>query len=84
MIHESWIGPLKKAVYVYPMFYNLSSMLAKTATLLLYIRMASAHPFLRYASYLVLAIVDVAGIVLVFLNIFVSTAHQPNATEELY
>jgi hypothetical protein len=72
LIREEWRGPLKKAVYVYPMFYNLSSMLAKTATLLLYIRMASAHPFLRYASYVVLAIVDVAGIVLVFLNIFVS------------
>ncbi|BEJ14309.1 hypothetical protein CspHIS471_0400760 [Cutaneotrichosporon sp. HIS471] len=70
LILEEWKGPLKKAVYVYPMFYNLSSMLAKTATLLLYIRMASAHPFLRYASYVVLAIVDVAGIVLVFLNIF--------------
>jgi hypothetical protein len=46
-------------------------MTAKTAALLLYIRMARAHTFLRYASYVVLAIVDVSGIILVFINIFV-------------
>ncbi|KLT38287.1 MFS general substrate transporter [Cutaneotrichosporon oleaginosum] len=70
------------------MFYNLSSMLAKTATLLLYIRMASAHPFLRYASYVVLAIVDIAGIVLVFMNIFqcrpIAAAWQPHLIGECY
>lgn len=45
-------------------------MATKTAILLLYIRMAAAHPFLRYASYGTLTIVNLAGIVLTFLNIF--------------
>lgn len=71
-IKSEWWGPLKKAFYVFPIFYHLSSAAAKSGALLLYIRMASAHVFLRYASYAVLAIVDIAGIVLVFLNIFVS------------
>lgn len=45
-------------------------MATKTAILLLYIRMAAAHPFLRYASYGTLTIVALAGTVLTFLNIF--------------
>lgn len=70
--HPEWWGPLKKSVYIFPIFYHLSSMTAKTSALLLYIRMASAHTFLRYSSYVVLTIVDVSGIVLVLMNIFVS------------
>ncbi|KAL1406748.1 hypothetical protein Q8F55_006152 [Vanrija albida] len=70
LIKPEWIRPLKTATYAFPMFYNLSSMTAKTAVLLLYVRMASAHPFLRNASYAVLAIVNVTGLILVFLNIF--------------
>lgn len=75
-IKDEWWGPLKKAFYVFPIFYHLSSAAAKSAALLLYIRMASAHVFLRYASYAVLAMVDIAGIVLVFLNIFVSLSRE--------
>jgi hypothetical protein len=45
-------------------------MATKTAILLLYIRMAAAHPFLRYASYGTLTVVGLAGTVLTFLNIF--------------
>lgn len=72
LILPEWRTPLKKSVYVFPIFYHLSSMTAKTSCLLLYIRMAKAHVFLRYASMAVLAIVDISGIVLVLLNIFVS------------
>lgn len=45
-------------------------MATKSAILVLYIRMAAAHPFLRYASYGTLTIVNLAGTVLTFLNIF--------------
>lgn len=76
MILDEWHGPLKKAVYVFPMFYNLSASAAKSAALLLYIRMASAHPFLRNASYAVLAIVALSGIILFFMNVFVSVLHR--------
>lgn len=61
---------LKKGVYAFTILYNPALMATKTAVLLLYIRMAQAHTFLRYASYATLAIVDIAGIVLTFLNIF--------------
>jgi len=47
-------------------------MTAKTAALILYIRMARAHQFLRYASFAVLVIVDISGVVLILMNIFVS------------
>jgi len=61
---------LKKSLYAFTVLYNPALMATKTAILLLYIRMAAAHPFLRYASYGTLAIVNTAGIVLTFLNIF--------------
>lgn len=61
---------LKKSLYAFTVLYNPALMATKTAILLLYIRMAAAHPFLRYASYGTLGIVNTAGIVLTFLNIF--------------
>jgi hypothetical protein len=45
-------------------------MSTKTAILLLYHRMAAAHPFLRYSSIFVIAVVNISGVVLTFLNIF--------------
>lgn len=45
-------------------------MATKTAILILYVRMAEAHRGLRIASYFVMAIVNLAGIVLTFLNLF--------------
>jgi MFS family permease len=61
---------LKKSIYAFTVLYNPALMATKTAILLLYIRMAAAHPFLRYASYATLGVVNTAGIVLTFLNIF--------------
>jgi hypothetical protein len=61
---------LKKSIYAFTVLYNPALMATKTAILLLYIRMAAAHPFLRYASFGTLGIVNTAGIVLTFLNIF--------------
>jgi hypothetical protein len=61
---------LKKSLYAFTVLYNPALMATKTAILLLYIRMAAAHRFLRYASYGTLAIVNTAGVVLTFLNIF--------------
>lgn len=69
-LHPDWDLPLKRTLYAFTVFYNPSLMATKTAILLLYVRMAAAHRFLRYASYLTLAVVDISGLVLVFLNIF--------------
>jgi len=61
---------LKRSIYAFTVFYNPSLMATKSAILLLYLRMASAHRFFKIASAVILAIVNVAGIVLTFLNIF--------------
>jgi hypothetical protein len=42
----------------------------KTSIMILYYRMGAAHPFLRYASLLTMAVVNIAGVVLTFLYIF--------------
>jgi hypothetical protein len=62
--------PLKRSIYAFTVFYNPALMATKTAILILYWRMAAAHPFLRYASLVTMAVVDIAGVVLTFLNIF--------------
>ncbi|WWC89439.1 uncharacterized protein L201_004363 [Kwoniella dendrophila CBS 6074] len=62
--------PLKRSIYAFTTLYNPALMTTKTSILILYIRMSSAHPFLRYASWFVLGIVDISGVVLTFLNIF--------------
>jgi hypothetical protein len=52
------------------MLYNPAIMATKTAILILYYRIAAAHPFLRYASLFVMAVINIAGIVLTFIYIF--------------
>ncbi|KAK4687873.1 MFS transporter, FHS family, L-fucose permease, partial [Tremellales sp. Uapishka_1] len=69
-ILPQWEVPLKSYIYGFTVLYNPSLMLTKTAILILYIRMAVAHPFLRHASIATLLIVNIAGTVLTFLNIF--------------
>ncbi|WWC70330.1 uncharacterized protein I206_104280 [Kwoniella pini CBS 10737] len=69
-INPAYTLRLKRYIYGFTTLYNPALMTTKTAILILYIRMSTAHPFLRYASWFVLAIVDIAGIVLTFLNIF--------------
>ena len=73
--HDEYITPdmmesLKRSIYAFTIFYNPALMATKSAILLLYLRMATAHPFLKIASLFVLAIVNLSGIVLTFLNIF--------------
>ena len=63
-------GILRRSIYAFTILYNPSIMATKSAVLLLYLRMASAHRFFRVASAVVLGIVNVAGIVLTCLNIF--------------
>ncbi|WVO18619.1 hypothetical protein L204_106338 [Cryptococcus depauperatus] len=60
----------KRAIYSFTVFYNLAIMMTKTAILLLYIRMASAYVFLRRASIAIMTVVNLAGTMLVLLNIF--------------
>jgi hypothetical protein len=45
-------------------------MATKSAILILYLRLFTAHPTLRYTSYATLAVVNGGGIILTFLNLF--------------
>ncbi|GFZ44322.1 LOW QUALITY PROTEIN: hypothetical protein JCM24511_02044 [Saitozyma sp. JCM 24511] len=69
-IKPEWFTPLKKCTYAFTVLYNPSIMATKTAVLLLYYRIAAAHLFLRYASLFVMAVINIAGIVLTFIYIF--------------
>ncbi|RSH95780.1 hypothetical protein EHS25_000872 [Saitozyma podzolica] len=70
LILPQWENPFERSIYAFTIFYNLAIMAAKTAMLILYQHMATAHPFLRYASLFVMAVVNIAGIVLIILDIF--------------
>jgi hypothetical protein len=69
-ILPEWTDALKRAIYAFTTLYNPSLMATKSAILLLYLRLATAHPILKWASYTTLLIVNLAGVVLTFLNIF--------------
>jgi hypothetical protein len=69
-IPPSWVLPLERSIYAFTVLYHPALMAIKAAILILYYRVATAHPFFRRASLITLAVVSVAGIVLTFLCIF--------------
>ncbi|KAK4249047.1 hypothetical protein C7999DRAFT_30411 [Corynascus novoguineensis] len=74
--HNRDIDPAKMAglkvwEYVFSILYNPSLMATKTSILVFYLRLSkNTQPVLRLGSWITLAVVNVAGIVLAFLNIF--------------
>jgi hypothetical protein len=69
-VKPEWRLPLKRAEYVFSISYNPVLMATKSSILILYLRMSPANLFFRYASIFLLILVNTAGIVLTFLNIF--------------
>jgi hypothetical protein len=69
-ILSTWETQLRRCVYSFTVLYNPALMTTKTAILLLYHRMAAAHFFLRYASFITMIVVNLAGIILTFLSVF--------------
>lgn len=69
-ILPQWEDALKRSVYAFTVLYNPALMATKTAILILYRRMAAAHPFLRYASIATGVIVNLAGLVLTLISAF--------------
>ncbi|KAL2157667.1 hypothetical protein VTH06DRAFT_5150 [Thermothelomyces fergusii] len=74
--HDRDIDPAKKPIlrmceYVFSILYNPSLMATKTSILILYLRLSkNTQPVLRLGSWVTLAVVILAGVVLTFLNIF--------------
>ncbi|KAL2071825.1 hypothetical protein VTL71DRAFT_13060 [Oculimacula yallundae] len=86
-IPESWIGPLRGSEYAFTILYNPALMATKTSILIFYLRMSrNTQKILRIASYVTLAIVNIAGVVLTFLNAFqcspVSAAYDPTKSNQ--
>ncbi|RSH80818.1 hypothetical protein EHS25_006987 [Saitozyma podzolica] len=69
-ILPQWYNPLRRCAYAFTILYNPALMTTRTTILILYHNIAAAHPFLRYASLCTMALINIAGIVLTFLNIF--------------
>ncbi|KAK8864130.1 hypothetical protein IAR55_001376 [Kwoniella newhampshirensis] len=69
-ITHSMYSTLKRSTFVLTVLYNPALMATKTAILILYIRMAAAHPILRYCSIATMAIVNLAGAICTLIIIF--------------
>lgn len=62
---------LRRSEYVFSILYNPALMATKTSILIFYLRLAkNTQLVLRYASWATLAVVNIAGLVLTFMNIF--------------
>ncbi|KAL5594390.1 hypothetical protein BROUX41_001325 [Berkeleyomyces rouxiae] len=71
--HEK-ISPIRKAEYSFTVLYNACLATTKTSILMFYLRLSkNTNTFLRFSSWLVMAIVNIAAIVLTFMNIFQCT-----------
>ncbi|KPM34659.1 hypothetical protein AK830_g11919 [Neonectria ditissima] len=70
-IDEGHRPALRRSEYVFSILYNPALMATKTAVLIFYLRLAkNTQRVLRFASWLTLGIVNIAGIILTFMNVF--------------
>lgn len=70
-ISDSDVSKLRRSEYVFSILYNPALMATKTAILIFYLRLAkNTQVVLRYASWATLVVVNIAGLVLTFMNIF--------------
>ncbi|KAK4657104.1 hypothetical protein QC762_209980 [Podospora pseudocomata] len=69
---EAWKMPgLKMCEYVFSILYNPALMATKSSVLIFYLRLAkNTQKILRMASWGVLGVVNLAGVILTFMNIF--------------
>ncbi|KAK2609377.1 hypothetical protein QQS21_002158 [Conoideocrella luteorostrata] len=82
-INHADLPKLRRAEYVFSILYNPALMATKTSILIFYLRLAkNTEVVLRYASWATLVVVNIAGVVLTFMNIFqcdpVSAAWKAN------
>ncbi|KAF4342388.1 L-fucose permease [Fusarium beomiforme] len=74
--HDENIDPnrlpaLRRCEYVFSILYNPALMATKTSVLIFYLRLAKhTQRVLRFASWLTLAIVNISGVILTFMNVF--------------
>ncbi|KAJ5041246.1 uncharacterized protein L3040_005794 [Drepanopeziza brunnea f. sp. 'multigermtubi'] len=86
-IPKSWLGALRGSEYAFTILYNPALMATKTSILIFYLRMSRhTQSVLRIASCVTLAVVNVGGVVLTFLNAFqcnpVRAAYDPTVSNQ--
>ncbi|OBT87178.1 hypothetical protein VE02_04744 [Pseudogymnoascus sp. 03VT05] len=69
-LKPEWISPLKKFGYVYSILYNPALMATKTSILIFYLRLSRTNKLFRIGTFATMAVVNVVGLVLTFVNIF--------------
>ncbi|KAF5023841.1 hypothetical protein F66182_4099 [Fusarium sp. NRRL 66182] len=70
-IHDHNVPALRRSQYVFSILYNPALMATKTSVLIFYLRLAKhTQRVLRFASWLTLAIVNIAGLTLTLMNVF--------------
>ncbi|WVF69060.1 hypothetical protein IAT40_003834 [Kwoniella sp. CBS 6097] len=69
-VKSEWVAPLRISTYTFTVFYNPAIMTIKVSILILYIRMSTAHRFLRIASISTMVVVVLTGIICTFISIF--------------
>lgn len=70
-ILDKWKPSLQKCEYAFAVLYNPALMCTKSSILVFYLHLArNTNKLLRVASYITLALVNVAGIVLTLMNVF--------------
>jgi len=86
-IPQSWLRQLRGGEYAFTILYNPALMATKTSILIFYLRMSrNTQKTLRIASYITLAVVNIAGVVLTFLNAFqcspIKAAYDPTKSNQ--
>lgn len=86
-IPEAWMPSLRASEYAFTILYNPTLMATKTSILIFYLRLSkNTQKILRIASFVTLAVVNVAGVVLTFINAFqcspVKAAYDPAQNDD--
>ncbi|KAF2665500.1 MFS general substrate transporter [Microthyrium microscopicum] len=69
-VPQEWQSALKKSEFAFSVLYNPALMATKTSILTFYLSLSHGNKFFRYSTFATLAVVNIAGIALTFLNIF--------------
>ncbi|QDS76310.1 hypothetical protein FKW77_002344 [Venturia effusa] len=69
-IPSEWNSTLKKSEYAFSVLYNPALMATKTSILLFYLNLSKTEKIFRWATLATLAVVNLAGVALTFLNAF--------------
>lgn len=69
-VPAQWDAALRKSEYAFSVLYNPALMATKTSILIFYLTLSKTQKIFRWATIVTLAVVNIGGLALTFLNIF--------------